>query len=1028
MRADRPLLALTLLALAGCASGPLPGDDQPTLAALARRPLPTIERGRLASDEARALRAWQAVLQAEPDPRQRAQALRRLGDLSLDLTEARLAGDPAAPTDTAEAIAHYQRRLQDYPQASDTDRVLYQLARAQDLGAQPAAALATLDRLVRQHPDTALRDEAQFRRGELLFSARRWADAELAFTAVVDSPRPQPFTERARYMQGWSRFKQARLEPALDSFMAVLDPHLGGRDPALPLEQLPGLSRADRELVDDVLRVLGLTLENLQGAASIPPLIDRPQRAGYELRLYQRLSAMYLQQDRPKDAADALAAYLARHPLDAQAPWLQARIAAIHADAGFAQPAQAAREALADRYAIDPAFRLAQPEAFERARPLLREQLAGLAQRQHARAQRERRPEDVAAAVRWYRALLALAPDDADAPTQRFLLAELLFEDRQWAAAGTEYEASAYQDPPHPRQAEAGYGALLALDQRLAAAPQDPALAAERLASAQRFAQRHAADPRAPVVLADVAERLMRAEQPEAAAQAARRVLAWQPQAAAAPRRSALGVLAQTAFEAGRYDEAEAHTRAVLALAPPERTAALRERLATAVYRQAEAARDRGDRAAAAAQFARVAEAAPDAPIRAHADFDAAAQWIALQDWPRAATALEAFRRQHPQHPLQAQVPARLALAYDELQRPGAAAAEYERVAAAAQANPDTRRTALWLAAQRRDSARDGAAAAWERYLQAFAQPLPEATEARARLAALARERGDPRAALAWQRELLAAERAGGEARSPRTRALAAEAALALAAPEAEAFRAVALAEPLAKSLALKKQRLDTALQAYARAAEDAPPAVVSAAAFARGALYQDFGRALLQSQRPKKLSALEREQYDVLLEEQAFPFEEKAIEWHEGNVARARRVGLDEGIRQSLDALRGLRPARWAKAEREDASDSPAAPRLREALSQRQRGDFAGARATLERLLAEQPDHPVANLNLGVLLDLYLDEPQAALARFQAALDASPAGDAPLAKWVAELKPRAARAAKAAAASPAKEPVKEPS
>ena len=125
---------------------------------------------------------------------------------------------------------------------------------------------------------------------------------------------------------------------------------------------------------------------------------------------------------------------------------------------------------------------------------------------------------------------------------------------------------------------------------------------------------------------------------------------------------------------------------------------------------------------------------------------------------------------------------------------------------------------------------------------------------------------------------------------------------------------------PLAKSLALKKQRLDAALQAYARAAEDGSPATVSAATHASGTLYQDFGRALLQSQRPKKLSALEREQYDVLLEEQAYPFEEKAIEWHEGNVARARRVGLDEGIRQSLAALRGLRPARWAKAEREDA------------------------------------------------------------------------------------------------------------
>jgi hypothetical protein len=63
-------------------------------------------------------------------------------------------------------------------------------------------------------------------------------------------------------------------------------------------------------------------------------------------------------------------------------------------------------------------------------------------------------------------------------------------------------------------------------------------------------------------------------------------------------------------------------------------------------------------------------------------------------------------------------------------------------------------------------------------------------------------------------------------------------------------------------------------------------------------------------------MGAEELEQYDILLEEQAFPFEEKAIEIHEANAARAREDVYDEWVQKSFDALARLKPARYAKAE----------------------------------------------------------------------------------------------------------------
>ncbi len=61
-------------------------------------------------------------------------------------------------------------------------------------------------------------------------------------------------------------------------------------------------------------------------------------------------------------------------------------------------------------------------------------------------------------------------------------------------------------------------------------------------------------------------------------------------------------------------------------------------------------------------------------------------------------------------------------------------------------------------------------------------------------------------------------------------------------------------------------------------------------------------------------MSDLEREQYTLLLEEQAAPIEELAISIHEINVHRSWGGGYDDWVAKSFDALRTLFPARYAR------------------------------------------------------------------------------------------------------------------
>ncbi len=108
----------------------------------------------------------------------RAEALRRLGDLNLESSESERIERELVTNEglrATEAIHLYTALLKTYPNYERNDSVLYQLARAYELNAQPDKAMASLDRLVTSYPNSRYIDEAQFRRGELLFSNKAYA-------------------------------------------------------------------------------------------------------------------------------------------------------------------------------------------------------------------------------------------------------------------------------------------------------------------------------------------------------------------------------------------------------------------------------------------------------------------------------------------------------------------------------------------------------------------------------------------------------------------------------------------------------------------------------------------------------------------------------------------------------------------------------------------------------------------------------------------------------------------------------------
>jgi len=83
------------------------------------------------------------------------------------------------------------------------------------------------------------------------------------------------------------------------------------------------------------------------------------------------------------------------------------------------------------------------------------------------------------------------------------------------------------------------------------------------------------------------------------------------------------------------------------------------------------------------------------------------------------------------------------------------------------------------------------------------------------------------------------------------------------------------------------------------------------------GMIYGQLSADLMDSQRPKGLDDLALEQYEILLEEQAYPFEEKAIDLHQANSERAWEGIYDDWVERSFEELAKLLPARYGKKEK---------------------------------------------------------------------------------------------------------------
>jgi tetratricopeptide (TPR) repeat protein len=833
-------------------------------------------------------------------------------------------GEPGADLQNAgaeEAIRLYNQLLEKYPMYERNDQVLYQLSRAYEETGQVDEAMQVMNRLVKQFPSSRYNDEVHFRRGEYYFTRKKFLDAEDAYGEVLKMGVGSVYYERALYKKGWTFYKQELYEEALKEFFALLDYKVSiGYDFEQTADDI------ERKRISDTFRVVSLSFSNLGGPETIQEFFLKNGARAYEYNVYRELAEFYFGKRRYNDAAVTYNTFVGANPFHKKSPHFSMRVIEIYMQGRFPRLVIDAKKQFASTYGLEAEYWNYFDQAeFPEVLGYLKTNLTDLANHYHSLYQNKKfqkdKPQNFAEAAHWYREFLKSFPKDEQSPGINYQLADLYLENKDFKLAAIEYEHSAYDYPVNDKSQKAAYAAVYAYREHLKTAPASQLKDTKRdiIRTSLRLVDNFPKHEKATIVLGAAVDDLFEMRDFTLAIKSGRRLVDEYPQADPKIRRGAWLVVAHSSYEIQVFQDAELAYIEVLNLTAKDDKSreGLIDNLAASIYKQGEQARTEENYREAVRHFLRIANVAPTSKIRPSAEYDAAAVLIQIMDLEQAVTVLLSFRNNYPGHELQKDVTKKVAYAYKELGKFTLAAQEYERVALEAD-QEELIREAMLQAAELYEQAKDAnnSLRVYKQFVVKFPKPLEFALETYYKIAMIYKSQDDlPRYRDTLQHIIKSDAQAGNE-RTDRTRYLAAQSSLVIIEPQFDEFIAIKLVAPFEKSLTTKQKSMKSLVASYTKLVDYQVADVTAASTFYIAEIYYNFSRSLMESERPDGLGGVELEEFNLMVEEQAFPFEEKAIQVHEKNIELIVAGVYSSWIDRSIEKLAKLLPARYAKPE----------------------------------------------------------------------------------------------------------------
>lgn len=830
---------------------------------------------------------FEQVKSESQDPKQHYLVAKRLAQLRLMSVDQQIV-DGAEVIDYSVPIAALEELRELEVESESRGEIAYQLAKMQELKGAPDSVLASLIELIELGVNDPATLEARFRRGEIYFSRDDYVAAEQDYATVGEMSGQ--YQLHARYMLTWVKFKRGDLEGALEVA-------------ADALTQIAVSAAVDRryiELKRDLLRVMIITLDYSDGPIVLAELMASRGKPDWQTDVYRALGDWYLTKTRFADSAETWSTFLAENPMHRDAPRIALQVIQTQREAGFVDTIQLLELSFIERYGKQGEFFALHGDAvFDTYQLELKPMLERTIQHLHAAAQQSKAALDYLDAATAYQTWLINFSDDPNAQEKRFLFAEALQDGGELEKSLLEYERVIAVDNKTRFAREAAYAVVLG------SAADSHAVQVEKNL---RFVDLFPGDARAATSQLKAANLLFQDQYFEQARSVAQ--LAVSMLSSVEDIRTAKRIIGHSAFELSDFASAASIYRLLQKSKP---TTEIHKRLLAAVFKQGEQAEQSGDVVSAIVFYRDLKNLDPNAELARNAQYDIVALFEKIDDKAAAISQLEQYRREYKGQN-EAEISHRLVTLYEASGQLESAA---EELLADNKAESRYRAAELYLEAKNLPLAIEH----FRFYAHNHPEPATLQLEAMAHMEQLYQQTDEPTKRRFWLSKIRDRVHLLVDTdRTERARYLAASASVVLAEDQFKAFEALSLTLPLKRSIKKKQRALEASLAAYREVTSFGVLEFVTKANLANAQVYEVLAKDLLASERPKGLNALEQDQYLLLLEEQAYPFEEQAIELHQVNLALGWKTGWDDAVNQSLIALQTLSPGRFARQEREVA------------------------------------------------------------------------------------------------------------
>ncbi|HDH08407.1 MAG TPA: tetratricopeptide repeat protein [Gammaproteobacteria bacterium] len=807
--------------------------------------------------------------------------------------------------------------LAEYPNAQGNDKLLYNLANAYEQKGELAKSVAALDIIVNKYPGSKYYLESQFRVAENYYSKKEYISAEDAYTNVIYSKRKNKFIEKSLLKRGWARFKLGYHQEAIDDFLHAVTYH--------NFDKPDKLTSIEKDIFDEYFRAIGLSFSYMGDLNKVYQYLENQTAHEYIYHVYKSISDIYFKQNRYSDSAVTLIYFTKKYPDSRHIPKSRVKVIKIWRQAGFFTKYYAAIDSFYSEYNPESQYWTNQNADLKTQREIdhsLKEYTLLMAKHFHSEYQARQKEPDFSNAKKWYQRFLTHYPQHSRKDNIHFLYAELLSEHGSDEEALHYYEIAAY-DAGIILDRDSAYSTIY-ITSRLYRSEQQADKKSEwldrHIKYATLYGQLYPNDKQSPGIVTHAAELAFNARMYSKAIELTSLVSGKADSRIIENVRIIRG---QSYMALKQYVNAEDIYQSLLHSANTAYITQyqIADKLAFSIYQQGVAEKNSGNIMHAIRHFRRIPQIVPESSIAPAGMDEAVTLSINNEMWEEAIILIKEYQARYPHHDLNQDMSKKLSLAYLRSGQDIAAAQEYEKISKSGK-DLEIKIAALWKAAELYESNNEILLAinAYSEFADTYPNLYSQHMEVMYRLAALYDSINTPDSANLWRHRILIADKdIISEKKTERTNFITSSSALVLANNEYKAYKKLKLLLPLKESLKKKKLSLQKAVRLFGQASVYGVAETTTEATHGIAEIYNIFSQTLLHSERPLGLNNDELEEYEILLEDQAFPFEEKAIEFFEVNLSYIKDGFYDSWIQKSHHQLMILFPAKYQRQAKTD-------------------------------------------------------------------------------------------------------------